>query len=101
MCKYLPVRDTKIECLRFPSLTGVRVFDKRHRGLACMYMYIHWIVESQILSKKSYNKLSKIMKTNNQETEILSLKVKTEAAMKKNSKVNGNKEHHEPENFHW
>ena len=101
MCKYLPVRDTKIECLRFPSLTGVRVFDKRHRGLACMYMYIHWIVESQILSKKSYNKLSKIMKTNKREMQILSLKIKTEVAMKKNSKVNGNKEHYEPEKFHW
>ena len=83
MCKYLPVRDTKIECLRFPSLTGVRVFDKRHRGLACMYMYIHWIVESQILSKKNYNKLSKIMKTNKREMQILSLKIKTEVAIKK------------------
>ena len=101
MCKYLPVRDTKIECFRFSSLTGVRVFDKRHRGLACMYMYIHWIVESQILSKKNYNKLSKITKTNNQEMQILSLKIKTEAAMKKNSKVHGNLVYHEPEKFHW
>ena len=40
------------------------------------------------------------MRTNKREMQILSLKIKTEAAMIKNSKVNGNEEHHEPEKFH-